>query len=448
MPKGAKSNAGLVVGLSSVGTVLLAAMVVVASAASNGAFGDEPVDVQTVGWRVAKQADDGTTAASYPSKDGEVIVRVGTSEVTGYDIETGDREWQVQLPTNMSTCATTNIAPDDIAAVVMGANGECTDVLAVDVDKGKRAWTVELPSDGDEAPKTAAVTTAEGRIFVSTPSRIARYDAERGPDAKGDAEPDSTKAPRGCAFGASARANPKAVFAVMTCTVPPRKPTEQPKTTGYLAGFSAKSLKGFARTELANGPGVEDRLDVVTAAPVAVLDTDADENGVLRFFDSKGKQTASLEAKQDDKGTLQLGARPGLGVDSDANREFVFQQVGKTLVVPVDTADDEQAKVAGVNLEKGTWSWTKTVGRGRTKSQVVLTLADDDKDRVSAVDTGDGLRPQIVTIEGKNGDLERGDLLPRSAAPADTDAYMSLGPAFVRLNAAENADELYTAYRG
>lgn len=354
----------------------------------------------------------------------------------------------MSLPTNMRTCATTNVAPDDIAAVVMGANGECTDILAVDVQEGERAWTAELPGDADEAPKTAAVTTAKGRVFVSTASGIARYDAKDGPEATGDAKSDFAEAPRDCELGASARANTKAVFAIMTCTVPPRTRTGQPKTTGYLTGFSATSLKAFARTELATGSGVENRLDVVTAAPIVVRDIDADEKGVLRFFDGKGKQTASLAAEQDDKGTLRLGTRSGLGVDSDANREFVFQQVEKTMVVPVATADDEQAKLTGVNLEKGTWAWTKTVGRGKAKSQVVLTLADDDKNRVSAVDTGDGIRPQIVTIAGKNGDLERGDLLPQSAAPASTDAYLSLGPAFVRLRAAENTSELYTGYRG
>src|SRR5690606_2332451 len=108
----------------------------------------------------------------------------------------------------------------------------------------------------------------------------------------------------------------------MQCTVPPRTPTGQPKVTGYLTGFTADTLKGFLRTPLATGSGVKDRLAVVTAAPIVVRDTDEDERGVLRFFDSKGKQTASLPAENKGKGTLLYGDRNGIGVDSDANSEF------------------------------------------------------------------------------------------------------------------------------
>lgn len=447
MPRRSSSNTGLVVGLSSVATVLVATIVVVASAASSGALGDEGAeDVRTVGWSVPKPDDDGETAASYPSKSGEVVVRVGTSSVVGYDLGTGDVEWQVRLPTDMHTCATTNIAPDDIAAVVVGRNDECTELLAVDVEKGKQAWRAELRNDADSAPKAAAVTTAKGRIFVSTASGIARYDAKRGPEATGDAKPGFAAAPRGCELGGSTRANTKAVLTVMQCTIPPRTPTGQPKVTGYLAGFSATSLKGFLRTELATGSGVKDRLDVVTAAPIVVRDVDTDESGQFRFFDSKGKQTATLAADQDEKGTLDLGTRPGLGVDSDANSEFAFQQVEKRMVVPLQTPDGQQAKVAGVDLEKGTWVWTQTVGRSKTKSAVVLSLADDDQKRVAAVDAGDGVMPQLVTIEGKNGEVERDDLLPKAAAPSSTDLYMSLGPAFVRLRTGETDTELYAAY--
>lgn len=447
MPRRSSSNAGLVVGLSSVATILLATIVVVANAASSGAFTDDSAeDVRTVGWRVPKPDGAGETAASYPSKDGKVVVRVSTSEVVGYDLGTGDEEWRVRLPTDMRTCATTNLAPDDIAAVVMGRNGECTEILAVDVEKGKQAWRHELRNDADDAPKAAAVTTAKGRIFVSTASGIARYDAKRGPEAKGDAKPGFTKAPRGCEFGGSARANTKAVLAVMQCTIPPQTPTGQAKVTGYLAGFSATSLKGFLRTELATGSGIKDRLDVVTAAPIVVRDVDSDKSGELRFFDSKGKQTATLAAKQEKKGTLELGTRPGLGVDSDANSEFVFQQVEKMMVVPVQTSDGQQAKVAGVDLERGTWVWTQTVGRGKAKSNVVLSLADDDQKRVAAVDAGDDVQPQVVTIEGKKGEVDRDDLLPKSAAPSSTDLYMSLGPAFIRLRTGETDTELYAAY--
>ena len=116
------------------------------------------------------------------------------------------------------------------------------------------------------------------------------------------------------------------------------------------------------------------------------------------------------------------------------------------MVVPVETPDGQQARVAGVDLEKGRWTWTQTVGRGTKNSTVVLALADDDPKTVTAVDDGDDVDPRLATITGKNGKLERGDLLPGNAALKDTDTCLSLGPAFIRLRTGQTDTELYSAY--
>jgi outer membrane protein assembly factor BamB len=107
--------------------------------------------------------------------DGKVFVLDTESEVSAYDLESGDRLWK------------NTIRPDDedeqviggglsYSAKVLYATSGYNELLALNPEKGGIYWRVKLPS-----PSRAAPTILDGKIYITTlDSRLVALDAATG----------------------------------------------------------------------------------------------------------------------------------------------------------------------------------------------------------------------------------------------------------------------------
>lgn len=414
-----KSNKGLIIGLSAGGGVfvliIIIVIIVVATSGGGGSptggpSGSENVETQRKqSWTVPEPDSEksATTLSAFPTKDNSTLVRISQAGITGYNAQDGKEKWTIAVPEGTTLCAASREAPDDVAAMVFGADEKCTTVAAVDVVQGKQLWSNNFKvNDANFAPRNAAVSAAAGKIYISTGERVIRYDAKLPPASSGEALPLSA-APKeeGCSTG-DVRATDKGALATLTCGYGEKS---------YLIALtpSDKGLSSVWTTEVKS----ESRLStfgIVSATPPIVHVDNASDHGELRLFDDKGVQTKVIQSRGDG-GAMAL--RPSFGTTgfNDMRDDYPVQIVGTTLIAMKDKGSDYKAKpaVIAVNLTTGEREWTKeidTPGDGvmvRTADAAkvtVLTTGGYDDDYTTKHP------PQLVTIDpAKKGASSPGD---------------------------------------
>jgi hypothetical protein len=77
--------------------------------------------------------------------DDHTVAYVARPGITGYDLNTGQRLWQVNPPGGQQICAMSHTSDDGVGAVGFGPDKDhCNDVAAIDAKTGKRLWTTTL----------------------------------------------------------------------------------------------------------------------------------------------------------------------------------------------------------------------------------------------------------------------------------------------------------------
>jgi len=119
------------------------------SAAGTSAPGPPELDAAwnaavTDGPFVATRPDEGVN----PIDAGDRVVVLGPQQVAAYDEATGDVAWETELP--RPVCASSRGVNDTgVVAVLLGADGECTEAAALDTTDGRVLWTVPIPRAED-----------------------------------------------------------------------------------------------------------------------------------------------------------------------------------------------------------------------------------------------------------------------------------------------------------
>jgi hypothetical protein len=429
-----RSHKGLFIGLGVGGglaIILVIALVVVFAISGSGGNGGGG---STIAQKWSVPVPDSKTAAStltaFVTRDKKTLVRISAAGITGYDLATGKRKFDVTVPANAQVCAGTRSAPDGVAALVFGANLDCRTVTAVDVSTGKQLWSTKVKSRKGRAPLTnAGVEAAGGKVYVATFGRLVGYDAKAGPSGTGSAAPQQI-APKND-----------------LCTVQGLAATDRLVVSTLDCGGGSVTLSGLSPSKLTTEVfstklSVEgsSRVSIVSVSPLVVHVGDAPDNGELRVFDDKGVQTKVISSRQR-QGTLDFAPSLISGGIHDMDRDFPFRIVGTTLVAPVDKDDNPSAQdqVAGINLQTGQWAWSKKLG---STEAFTLGASADDPNKVLALDqggfaSGKTVLPQASLIDpAKRGATTRGDKLDagNTSLYLDFAAVMTVNKEVIVLN--------------
>lgn len=408
-PPPKRTHKGLFIGLGVGGglviILVIALVVVLVTNGRNGANDSGGGSAITQKWSVPvpDSKTDASTLTAFVTRDKKTLVRISAAGITGYDLATGKRKFDVAVPADAQVCAGTRSAPDGVAALVFGANLDCRTVTAVDVSTGKQLWTAKVKSRGGGSSLTnAGVEAAGGKIYVATFGRLVGYDAKAGPSGTGSAAPQQI-APRNdlCTIQGLA-ATGKLVVATLDCGGGSVK----------LSGLSPSRLTTEVFSTKLSVAG-SSRVTIVSVSPLVVHVGDAPDDGELRVFDDKGVQTEVIPSRQQ-KGTLHFAPSLITGGIHDMNHDFPFRIVGTTLVATVDKDDNPSApdQVAGIDLHTGQWAWSKRLG---STEDFTLGTSVDDPGKVLALDqggfaSGKTVQPRTYLIDpARHGAMTKGD---------------------------------------
>ncbi|MFJ4324332.1 PQQ-binding-like beta-propeller repeat protein [Streptomyces tricolor] len=115
---------------------------------------------------------------------GGAAVRVAGTTVTGHDLRTGKRLWEVKDRSGTYTaCAVSPTASRDVMAMLLreGADGPCGALVAIDIKHGKRLWSRRIVGAGDgKGMGTPAVHLHDGVVVTAGRTAPVVLDARTG----------------------------------------------------------------------------------------------------------------------------------------------------------------------------------------------------------------------------------------------------------------------------
>ena len=139
--------------LSRVVSGIIVALVLTGSTADSNADDPtprEPTDTGPVAPAWTAETGEPPFTAELPNKGanpvpaGDVVVALSQLRAAGFDVATGAREWETDLPEEI--CASSGRVNDaGVVAVLLGADGACTQAAALDAASGELLWTVPIP---------------------------------------------------------------------------------------------------------------------------------------------------------------------------------------------------------------------------------------------------------------------------------------------------------------
>ena len=91
-----------------------------------------------------------------PIAAGDLVVALSQQRASAYDIATGEPAWETDLPEEV--CASSaQVSDTGVLAVLLGADGECTQASALDAATGELLWTVPLAAAAESFGHQVAV---------------------------------------------------------------------------------------------------------------------------------------------------------------------------------------------------------------------------------------------------------------------------------------------------
>lgn len=330
-------------------------------------------------WATGAPAPEGTAPEYLVGGDEDVVVHVTGTLVTGYDVATGKKLWDVEDRSgDFRTCAVSPTAVGHVVAVLMrrGDQGPCGFLVAVDVRRGKQLWSKGILGEGSGAGMgTATVRVTANSVVSGTQTAPVVLDARSGdvrwtgadqPDEDGEARSlrglevagNSLVASYGDGLGGSTA----------------------------LRRFDLRSGRVTARPSPPKAPETptpKDVLSVLSVEPLVVSLGD-DTNADRFYFSRVGDAWKPLRTDAVEGVSARSGPQEGMVTDGLFVKAFTTDD--RSLDVGFDTV------VAAFDLESGALRWQHALHRDA--GQVVLlpgTVGGAVRAVASDHDTGDQL---------------------------------------------------------
>ncbi|MQA02624.1 MAG: PQQ-binding-like beta-propeller repeat protein [Streptosporangiales bacterium] len=342
------------------------------------------------GW--SAPSDEGDTHRTYVT--GDSLVRVSSSGVAAYRLDTGKKQWQQRTAVDrQQVCAAVPEPAEGVIAVMVGTSlgpkFVCSEVRAIDIDSGKELWRKRITEQVAADPRPRfAVTMVDGMVVATDALELVAFDARTG-KRQWRHGPRTT----GCHL-AGASSDGDELLTITQCYDPDGFPID--------GGVQSRSLTdGEINWQRRFGA---ERGRIVNVDPLVV----ATDKGNVFTYDGDGKQQARIAAKQQ-AGTLSLVP----DVDSTDGNAVVEARVVDGLLVGA-VRGGKQTRVAAYRIRDGKRSWAADVGGAGMpwvstgeRGLVTFLVSDAPEDDL----------PYLVDVDARTGAVDAGDEIePRGKA--------------------------------
>jgi outer membrane protein assembly factor BamB len=299
------------------------------------------------------------------------LVRIGSGEVTGYDLASGKQLFTVAAPgPGLVPCsASPTLSPGGVGSIFYSQDGNfsCDDVIGVDANTGKQLWTLHSKNKVTDAATGSTFVDGSVVVVASDSDAVAGVDA-----TTGDTVWSYTPTAKGCE---------PANTAGMGTIVMVQEHCEGGGATGkgnYVA-VDAATGKHLWQTPTAPDYGMR---AVISTNPVVILAASSNfsVNGIdlkngseFLAFDASGRQTMSIPADGDQAGTNLTTPYPNATV------------VGQTLYADSKTGNSGEG-LSAYSLTTGAKLWTYSATFGHMAQDLWLTGLAPDSSPLVVVD--------------------------------------------------------------